>query len=455
MKMKSNIDSSGASFRFVDLFAGIGGFRIAIEALGGECVGFSEIDREAIRCYKDNFDTAEDEDLGDITAITMVPEHDLLVGGVPCQPWSVAGAKRGFDDPRGQLWDDVTRIVDANAPKAFVFENVKGLYDPKNRRSLDLIEHRLSSCGTGYSVSHQLINSYDFGLPQNRERVFIVGIRGDLLRCTTRFRFPGHIKCEHKLYHVVEGLSVDSEHLIKQKHLQRDLFGQRTPRSRNRFQKLDEMNDFFILCDTRNGHTTVHSWDVKRTTKREKEICIAILKNRRRSKFGERDGNPLSFSQLSELVPSLKTEELDSLVVKGFLRKTEDGRYDLANSKNSAGIGGVYRVFLPNSDIFSTLTATGTNDVVALSTVSGRTPLEYRTNFIKDILRKRRYRPISAREAARLQGFPDDFKLHGDDKTAKKQLGNAVPVPVVHHVARSLIETGVFDRKPAGSGDRQ
>ncbi len=437
-------------FTFIDLFAGIGGFRIAIEVLGGKCVGFSEIDKKAIQTYKENFDTSNEKELGDIVGLTSLPKHNLLVGGVPCQPWSVAGAKKGFNDPRGQLWNDVIRLVDLNQPKSFIFENVKGLYDPKNRQYLEIIEENLRNCSNGYWVTHKLINSFDFGLPQNRDRVFIVGIRKDLLQSVRQFDFPKPIEGDHKLYHVIDGVTVFSEHLTKTKHLQRDLFGERTPMSRNPFQKIDELNDFFILCDTRNGHTTIHSWDIKRTTKREREICLTILKNRRKSKYGEWDGNPLSFHNLSELIPKLDLSELDSLVKRGFLRREEDDRYELVNTKNSAGINGIYRVFLPNSDIFSTITATGTNDMVALKTISGATPLEYKRNFIKEILKKKQYRPISSKEAARLQGFPDDFVLHEDEKVAKKQFGNAVPVPVVYHIVQSLINARVFNNNKKG-----
>ena len=414
-------------------------------------MGYSEIDRNAIKTYKENFDTNREKELGDIIKLTALPKHNLLVGGVPCQPWSVAGTKRGFDDPRGRLWNDVIRLVDYNAPEAFIFENVRGLFNPKNREYLELIENGLRNCNSGYSVIHKLINSYDFGLPQNRDRVFIVGMRKDLLEGMTEFSFPNPIKSEHKLYHVIDGLTVSSEHLIKQKQLQRDLFGERVPFSRNPFQKIDEMNDFFILCDTRNGHTTIHSWDIRRTTKKEREICLTILKNRRKAKYGEWDGNPLTFDSIYELIPKLKEEELQSLVQKGFLRQEEDGRYELVNTKNSAGINGVYRVFLPNSDIFSTLTATGTNDFVALKTTSGKTPAEYKSNFIKEILKKRKYRPITAREAGRLQGFPDDFKLHENGQIAKKQFGNAVPVPVVIHIVQALINTGILGTRIRGS----
>jgi DNA (cytosine-5)-methyltransferase 1 len=100
------------------------------------------------------------------------------VGGVPCQPWSVAGLLQGFNDPRGKLWFDVFRLVKQSQPKSFIFENVSGLANPKNQANLALIIHNLEE--SGYCVKWKILNAYDFGLPQNRERIFIVGVRNDL-----------------------------------------------------------------------------------------------------------------------------------------------------------------------------------------------------------------------------------------------------------------------------------
>ena len=109
---------------------------------------------------------------------------------------------------------------------------------------------------------------------------------------------------------------------------------------------------FFIFCDTRDGHTTIHSWDLVKTTNLEKKICLAILKNRRKKIYGEWDGNPLSFKSIKDLVPETTKMILSNLKKKNILAQEKDGRYELMNTKNSAGINGVYRVFLPQSDIF-------------------------------------------------------------------------------------------------------
>ena len=119
-------------FSFIDLFSGVGGFRVAIEKLGGKCIGFSEIDKNAIEVYRDNFNSKEEIYLGDITKIEKLPKADIFVGGVPCQAWSVAGSKKGFDDPRGKLWEDCIRLVKNSKPKAFIFENVAGFLRLQN-----------------------------------------------------------------------------------------------------------------------------------------------------------------------------------------------------------------------------------------------------------------------------------------------------------------------------------
>jgi DNA (cytosine-5)-methyltransferase 1 len=434
------------TFTFVDLFAGIGGFRIALEKHGGVCKGFSEIDSNAIATYKKNFLTKLDHhefELGNIQNIESLPfSVDLIVGGVPCQSWSVAGKMKGFDDPRGRLWNDTLRLVRNSKPKAFIFENVKGLADPRNKKSLDFLTSEFEQLG--YIVKKKVLNSYDFGVPQNRERIYIVGIKEDL-SLRTQFEFPLPASGGHKLEDLIDGLEPADLTISKKKLPISAIHANgKIPYSRNRFQKLDELNDFFIFSDTRNGHTTIHSWDVKNTSTREKEICLVILKNRRKKIYGDSDGNSIPFDALAELIPNLKRQELNNLVEKNILRATKDDRYEFVNSKNSSGIDGIYRVYLPCSKTFSTLTATGTKDFVALKNITGEDADDFKKNFIKEIFNKRKFRPITSSEAARLQGFPNNFVVHQMDRIAQKQFGNAVSVPVIESLIKALKQTGVF-----------
>ena len=428
----------GKKFKFIDLFSGVGGFRIPLEKLGGHCIGYSEIDEKSIAVYKKNFSLNNEENFGDIAKMKKLPSVDLLTGGVPCQAWSVAGKKKGFDDPRGKLWSDCIRLIKINKPKAFIFENVKGLYDSRNKESLELILNEFKKCG--YDVFHKLINAYDFGLPQNRDRLFIIGIQK---KNKADFYFPTPVKEVTPLYKIFDDIEF-KENFTKKKFIPRDLFGERIPASRNRFQLDDELNDFFIFCDTRNGHSTIHSWELIKTSEREKKICLIILKNRRRKIYGLWDGNPLSLRTLKKLIPGLQKSEIDRLIKKGILYQEENGKYELSHTKNSAGIFGVYRVFLLQSKIFSTITATENRDFIATRTIIANNPENYKKKFINKIYLKRKFRLITGREAARLQGFPDKFKIHENDKTAKKQFGNAVPTNVVYHLAKNIISLNIF-----------
>lgn len=183
---KSNNDPS--VMRFIDLFCGIGGFRIAAETVCAEldilphCVFSCDIDVDAQTTYEANFG---ERPHGDITAIAAeaIPAHDILFAGFPCQPFSICGDRKGFDDVRGTLFFDIARIIDHHRPIAFVLENVKQLAGHDGGRTLHRILEVLD--GLGYCVHYKILNALHFGVPQKRERVFIVGFREPF-----RFRWP-------------------------------------------------------------------------------------------------------------------------------------------------------------------------------------------------------------------------------------------------------------------------
>jgi DNA (cytosine-5)-methyltransferase 1 len=426
-------------FTFIDLFAGIGGFRIALDKLGGQCLGYSEIDKQAIKVYQQNFISyfnKHEIELGDITKISQLPHSvDIIVGGVPCQPWSVAGCLRGFEDKRGKLWFDVIRLVNKNQPKGFIFENVSGLASPKNRDNLELILNELAN--TGYCVKWKVLHAYDFGLPQNRDRVFIVGIRRDIERCQ-EYKFPKPLNIHPKILDILDELK-NINFVEKVKLDANTLFKGVIPPSRTRFQKDDELNDFFIFSDLRNGHTTIHSWDIINTSDREKMICLTLLKYRRSKKYGDKDGNPLSFEDFREIITDIEINELNKLLEKGIFRLTSDHKYEFVNSKNMTGIHNIYRIILPTAEIFPTLTATGSKDYIATVSIHASHPQEYKNLFLEKIYQPQKYIPITAKHACKLQGFPLNFEYHKKDEVAKKQFGNAVPVPVVEYVAKELL----------------
>ena len=160
----------------IDLFAGIGGIRLGFEQAFGEnikCVFSSEIDKYAIQTYQTNF--ANENVSGDITQIDEndIPSHDILLAGFPCQPFSQAGLKKGFDDTRGTLFFDIKRILMAKKPQAFLLENVKQLKGHDKGRTLQIILKHLHNIG--YKTFVEVLKARDFGIPQNRERIYIVG----------------------------------------------------------------------------------------------------------------------------------------------------------------------------------------------------------------------------------------------------------------------------------------
>ena len=184
------------SFSFIDLFAGIGGIRIPFEKLGGTCVCSSEWDEHAQRTYAHNFGEIP---AGDITQINEVdiPDHDILLAGFPCQPFSIIGDKQGFEDTRGTLFFDIVRILKQKQPSAFLLENVKQLLTHDKGQTFAVIQEQLTRLG--YTTYHKVLNALDFGLPQKRERIFIVGFREGIA-----FEFPKPIGAYKPLSEVLE-----------------------------------------------------------------------------------------------------------------------------------------------------------------------------------------------------------------------------------------------------------
>lgn len=170
-------------FTFIDLFSGIGGFRLAFESVGGKCVFSSDIDKWANETYFMNFGEYPHGDISEIDA-NQIPDHDILCAGFPCQPFSIGGYRKGFCDTRGTLFFEIERILKAKKPKMFLLENVKGLTNHDKGKTFKVIKESLWNLG--YSIFYQVLNSKDYGVPQNRERIFIVGFRDDV----KSFKFP-------------------------------------------------------------------------------------------------------------------------------------------------------------------------------------------------------------------------------------------------------------------------
>lgn len=178
---------------FIDFCAGIGGGRIGLENLGMKCVGFSEIVPSYIRTYKMFFGD-EESNYGDLMKINPknLPDFDLMIAGFPCQPFSVIGPRTGIDDHRGQIIFGLIDIMTGKNLKYFILENVKGLLNHGDGRTLKIIVEELEKAG--YKVFWKLISSVNYGVPQMRERIYFVGVRKDMVKNRVQFEFPKPVK---------------------------------------------------------------------------------------------------------------------------------------------------------------------------------------------------------------------------------------------------------------------
>ncbi|GGB78774.1 cytosine-specific methyltransferase [Flavobacterium suaedae] len=207
------------TFKFIDLFAGIGGFRMAMQNLGGKCVYTSEWDEQAQKTYRANYGEIP---FGDITKErnkAYIPDDfDVLCAGFPCQAFSIAGKRGGFEDTRGTLFFDVAEIIKRKKPKAIFLENVKGLRNHNGGKTLATILNVLRN-DLGYFVPEpQIINAKDFGVPQNRERIFIVGFRKDLK--IEEFKYPKPLDADVSFEKVKEENVVPTKYYLSTQYLQ-------------------------------------------------------------------------------------------------------------------------------------------------------------------------------------------------------------------------------------------
>ena len=197
------------NFRFIDLFAGIGGIRLGFESVGGRCVFSSEFDEDACKTYEANFG---EHPSGDITKIEAkdIPDFDILLGGFPCQAFSIIGKKEGFaNETCGTLFFEIERILKEKKPKAFMLENVRNLTAHDGGNTFKVIKEHLEALG--YTVYAKVLNALDYGVPQKRERIFIVGFLEPIM-----FHFPEPVpKEERKSLTDILEKNVDKKYYVK------------------------------------------------------------------------------------------------------------------------------------------------------------------------------------------------------------------------------------------------
>ncbi|MFR9019708.1 MAG: DNA (cytosine-5-)-methyltransferase [Fusobacterium sp.] len=326
-------------YKSIDLFAGIGGIRLGFEKAFDskiKTVFISEWDKNAQKTYKENFKD-DIEISGDITKIDEknIPNFDICLAGFPCQAFSLAGAKKGFEDNykglcRGTLFLDVARICELHKPKVIFCENVKGLVIHDKGRTFEIIKKTFENLG--YNVFYEVLNSKNFGVPQNRERIYIVAFRKDIN--SIGFNFPSKTNCEKAIKDIMEENTVSSKYYLSTVYLE--------------------------------------------TLKRHKE--------RHMSK-----GN-------------------------GFGYEIRDIN-GIAGAIVCGGMGRERNLIIDNR-------------------LEDFTPVTH----IKGEINKEGIRKMTPREWARLQGFPDSYKLSLADTHLYKQFGNTVTVPVIEEIAKKIKE---------------
>lgn len=309
------INNENTKYKAIDLFAGVGGIRLGFEKVFKENISFvfsSEIDKYAQKTYSDNYGEVPH---GDITQIEAkdIPAHDIILAGFPCQAFSVAGLKKGFEDTRGTLFFDVARIAEYHKPKLIFLENVKGFKNHDKGNTFKVVKQTLE--GLGYKVFTDVLNAKYFGVPQNRERIYIIAF----LENSITFDFPSNLDIKVKLGDILEK-SVEDKYTISDK-----LWA---------------------------GH-------------------------QRRKKEHKAKGNGFGYSMFNE------NSEYTSTISARYYK---DGSEILVEQKD-------------------------------------KNP-----------------RKLTPREAGRLQGFPNDFKITVSDTQAYKQFGNSVAVPVIEALAENILK---------------
>ena len=420
--------------RFIDLFAGIGGIRYGLEqaardkGINSVCVMTSEIKPYAVSVLHENHPT--ETIMGDITKIETknIPDFDILCAGFPCQAFSSAGKRQGFADTRGTLFFEVERILRDKRPKGFILENVEGLVNHDNGKTLQVITDKLKTLD--YKFDFRVLNSKYFGVPQERKRIYIVGSIYDKPNLDA---FP--IK-ESKLGDILEsGLPTVDTPFVRTllKHFSiEQLYGK-------------------SIKDKRGGSSNIHSWDLEikgSVSQNQKRLLDTILTERRKKKWAKiigidwMDGMPLTLEQIRSFYDDPNLEKmLEDLTQKGYLKFEHPKKliretnakgiittrrdYDISKPKGYNIVAGklsfeINKILSPN-EIAPTLVA-----------------MDMQKLYVGDNGGLRR---LTLREGLRLCGYPDDIKFNVSEKDGFDLLGNTVVVPVIKAVADRLLDT--------------
>lgn len=417
--------------RFVDLFAGIGGIRKGFEmaccqkGLVSKCVFTSEIKPHAIEILKQNHPSELIH--GDITKISAndIPDFDFLLAGFPCQAFSSAGKRLGFSDTRGTLFFDVERILREKKPYGFILENVEGLVthdreNPKDKigRTLSIILEHLE--GLGYKVSWRVLNAKNFGVPQERKRIYIAGTMKDYPDLSN---FNTGTK---KLKDILEiGLEVNHSPFID--------------KLLNHFS-VDDLEGKSIK-DKRGGANNIHSWDIEMkgpVSDVQKRLLNAMLTERRKKKWAKEfgidwmDGMPLTLNQIRTF--------FDHPDLEYMLKDLVDKKYvHYEHPKKKVGNRREQDLTLPKGyNIVAGKMSFEVNKIMGKNEIAPTlVAMDMHRLYVSD---GDGIRTLSLREGLRLFGYPDDYEFNIERSLGYDLLGNTVVVPVISEVANRVLD---------------
>lgn len=425
--------------RFIDLFAGIGGIRQGFEdalkanELQGECVLTSEIKPHAVKVLKANH--PDEKISGDITKIDEheIADFDVLLAGFPCQAFSNAGKRLGFQDTRGTLFFEIERILSEKHPYGFILENVEGLvhHDREDStqeygRTLKVILSKLE--GLGYNVTWKLLNAKDFGLAQDRKRIYIVGT------LSGKVSLDSFTVRNSTLKDVLEqGKPTADSPFVRQilKHFDlHQLYGK-------------------AVKDKRGGKDNIHSWDIGmkgEVSTEQKHLLNMMLHERRKKKWAEMhgikwmDGMPLTEEMIHEFYQADNLHEmLEDLVEKGYIKKEHPKT--LVTERTIFGERKVRMQDKRKPAGYNIVAGKMSFEINKILDPDGIAPtlvaMDMNKNYVVD---GEGLRPMTLREGLRLFGYSEDFLFPVTNEEGYDLLGNTVAVPVIAAVADRLIK---------------
>lgn len=428
-----------ANVKFIDLFAGIGGIRKGFETafnkcgIKTECVLTSEIKPHAYKVLLAN--NPNEIICGDITKIEAkdIPDFDFLLGGFPCQAFSYAGKRLGFQDTRGTLFFEVERILKEKRPYGFILENVEGLVthdrDDSSQpigKTLSVIIDNLTSIG--YFVSWKVLNSKDFGVAQERKRIYIIGTKQKRISLED---FPiKHITLEQILESGQPTIDTKFTRLLMSHFNPKELYGK-------------------SIKDKRGGDDNIHSWDIElkgEVTQEQKALLNMMSRERRKKKWALihgidwMDGMPLTVDMIREFYDKKNLIEiLEDLVKKGYLKKEYPKA--LITEHSIFGDRKVRKQDMSKKIGYNIVAGKLSFEINKILDPYGIAPtlvaMDMKKIFVVD---NGGVRPLTLREGLRLFGYPDDFKFPVSQSEGYDLLGNTVAVPVIIAISERLAE---------------